>query len=173
MITNNFYNLIKMQLAKTSTNKGLLPVTAVDGVTYYLSNAITTASFPYAATNSFALVAANAGVSIGTGSTAATVNDYQLEATITSDVWQTCMLDTGLDGDGKAYVAYELIVKNTGETNLTIAEVGYKQPLYAATAQGGTSSAVRVCLLDRTVLDTPLVLAPGEFGEITYKLRTV
>lgn len=173
MITNNFINLNRMLLAKSSINKGLLPCKAVDGVTYYLSNLYQSSSYPYTQTQGFTLTAAAAGISLGTGTTMPTADDYNLESTITAGltagVFNTL---TGVDENGSPYVRYEIVLKNTGSTALTIAEIGAKQSLYTATAAGAAANSNRVCLIDRTVFDTPITLEAGGYIMVVYTLRT-
>lgn len=174
MVTTNFENLSKMLLAKSSVNQGLLPCKAVDGVTYYLSNLYQSTSYPYTQVQAFTLTEASAGISVGSGSTAATKNDTNLESTITSGL-EAAMFTTltGLDENDFPFVRYEFILKNVSNSSITIREIGVKQSMYAATAFGGNSSENRVCLIDRTVLSEPLVIAPNDVYLMQYTLKTL
>ena len=170
MLTQNFINAIAMVLQRGSINKGLLPVTAYNGTVYYLSPS---QAIPATATQSFTLSKSAAGICMGQGDTAPAVTDYQLENQIeyslTGSVIQT-VLD--LDANGNPYIQFDIAVTNTADTAVTVREIGYRQSLYAATAVGGTGSN-RVCLLDRTVLDTPVTIAPDGAATIRYTLKTV
>lgn len=170
MVTRNLKNLTAMLLQSTSTVFGSLPVRGVNGKTYYTHGAFT---FPSSRAETFTLDASAAGVSFGTGSTAATEHDINLENTITGGV--TVSLASrlaGCDAPGNPWLQYTFTVTNTGSEALTIREVGYKQSLKCATTPGRNNSADAVCLLDRTVLDAPLTIAAGDAGILVYKLKT-
>ena len=172
MINKNYKQLLKLILEKNSENKGILSVKGVNGTTYYLSPAFTSSCFPYVAAESFVSAAASAGISIGSGDTAATENDANLESTITSGVSVYVLKTFGSDNNGDPFIDFDLIIKNTGSNNVTINEIGYKQTLYTAASLNGAGSAATVCLIDRTVLQDSVVIAPGEYGCITYTLST-
>lgn len=171
MITKNFKQLNKLILEKTAINTGLLPVSDTTGTTYYLSPAFTTSVFPYTQNHTIALNSLNAGISLGTGTTPATDLDYVMEAAITSGIQTWLYVATDVD-NGDPIVTFEIIVKNIQSSAITISELGYKQPLYAATTLKGTNAAARVCLLDHTILDEPVTLQPDEYVLIKYSLTT-
>lgn len=169
MITQNMRNLMAIALQSSGTVYGTLPVTEVSGAVRYLSPLF---AFPGSYAEAFTLNADSAGISIGTGSTAATVTDYNLEATITSGI--TVTLESNIvrmDGDSP-YHEYTFAITNTSESALTISEVGYKQALRSCSTQGGTSDASNVFLLDRTVLSSPLTIQAGDAGILVYALKT-
>ena len=169
MITRNFKAVAAMWLQQSSVIYSALPVTDVNGRLYYLGEKL---GFPSSLTQSFALNAATRGISVGTGSTPASENDWNLENTITSGLTVTVAnMTSGVDSDGNPKITYQLSVTNTGSGAITISEIGYKQSIYGAKYPGGTAGS-RVCLLDRTVLETPLTLAAGDAGTITYTLTT-
>jgi len=173
MITNNFRNLSKCLLAKSSINKGLLPCKDVNGTTYYISNLYQSNSYPYTQTQAFTLSSTSAGVSLGIGTTQPSAADYNLESTITSGLSVGIFnVSTGMDENDGVFVKYEMIVNNTSSSPITVREVGIKQPIYAATSQGGSSSANRICLIDRSLFDQPLTIAAGEYALVTYILKT-
>ncbi len=170
MITRNLKNLTAMLLQSTTNTFGSLMVRGINGRSYYTNGAF---SFPVSRAEAFTFDAGAAGVSFGTGSTPANENDLNLESTITSGVTVTLTSRVaGCDAPGNPWLQYTFTITNATEEPLTIREIGYKQTLRCATSPGRTNSTDVVCLLDRTVLDAPLILAAGDAGVLVYKLKT-
>lgn len=106
------------------------------------------------------------GVYFGSGSTPATKADIRLVSPITSGLTftnPTSLVWTN-DGNGKYSVAADFIVRNTSESEINIYEIG----LFTACVRS-TGKTYR-CLMERTVLDVPIVIAPGEAKLVTYKI---
>ena len=176
MLTKNFKAVAAMLLAVgTSNRKGLLPVKNYQGTTYYLMSSTFSQSnyYPYAYSNSVVYSNASTGINLGTGTTAATEDDYVLESIITSGLSCSVNHSQGVDESGNPYLQYDITVNNTGSASVTIGEIGYTQSLFAATAQGDTSGSGQRCLLDRTVLDTPVTIPAGSYAVIRYTLKTI
>ncbi len=171
MITRNLKNILAMGLQSAGNNFGCLRVTSVTGVARYTAN---NWNYPYSRSTTPTTDAKAAGISIGTGDTPATELDYQLESTITSGVSLTLSgTELGCDPPGNPWVLYKITVTNTGSDPLTIREVGYKQSVKVCEYPGAAAmSALAVCLIDRTVLDTPMTIQGGDAGVIYYKLST-
>ena len=169
MVTRNFLNILAMTL-QSGSQKGCLQVRDVDGNSRYLSGVF---GFPYSPTQSFTLNAAAAGISIGTGTTPASEDDFQLEATITSGV-NVVLTSTeyGAESPWYPYIKYDLTVTNTSANPLVVTEIGYKQNLSTSRYLGSTARENKAFLLDRCVLDTPVTIAPGDAGIVTYRLQT-
>ena len=174
MITNNFRAVMSTVLQKCTTACGMLPVKATNGTTYYVSPNFGTSGFPGSLTQTLSRATGTAGIQLGSGTTAATVDDYALESIITASTVSCTVTQTpSLDSDGNPYLLLVLTITNTGSSAVTIGEVGYAQSIYAATALAGTSCSGRVCLIDRTVLASPITIAAnGGIGFISYKLTT-
>ena len=169
MVTRNFLNLLAMVL-ESGNLMGCLKVLTVNGAARFLSG---TFGFPYSPTASFTLNATAAGISIGTGTTPESEDDYNLEATITSGVNVVLTATTyGAENPWYPFVKYDLTVTNTGANPLVVTEVGYKQTASVTKVIGSTSRSNEVLLLDRCVLDTPVTIAPGDVGIVTYRLQT-
>ena len=169
MVTRNFLNLLAMVL-ESGNQMGCLKVLTVSGAARFLSG---TFGFPYSPTASFTLNATAAGISIGTGTTPESEDDYNLEATITSGV-NVVLTGTsfGVENPWYPFVKYDLTITNTGANPLVVTEVGYKQDASVTKVIGSTSRSNEVLLLDRCVLDTPVTIAPGDAGIVTYRLQT-
>lgn len=105
------------------------------------------------------------GVYFGNGEKQATENDYKLDGTILNDKLEVMKTITAEnDGDIRKIVGVYTL-RNTSDSEITIREVGSVGFIYGN--NGGNSYA----LYDRTLLDEPLTLAPGEIGEITYTIE--
>ena len=170
MVTRNFKELLGLVLGATSEVSALRPVKDVNGRLCYASPQFN--NFPYSVSTSLTLQKTYAGISVGTGDTAATENDYNLESTITSGVSLALASKTsGCDG-GCPYVEFRVTVTNTGSDAVTVKEICYKQQIAAVAKLGGRSSSNTIVMLDRTVLSTPMTVAAGDAGIIVYRLKT-
>lgn len=173
MLTKNFKNMMAMILERTSGYKGLLEARATNNTVYYLMGSYDSSSFPYAVAQTYTNNMNNAGIALGSGDVAATEEDYTLQAPITSGITVTVTILTGLEEDGSPYLEYSLVIANNTANTVSIREVGYIQQLYTSTVYDSTSSSGRrACLLDRTVLATPVVILAGENGVVKYRLKT-
>ena len=105
-----------------------------------------------------------AGVYFGTGTTPPTRADFNLEGLLTSGL----SVSSGnrlyvADGSNYAYrCTYTLT--NTTESDITIREIGLFAPVFAASAKCYTT------LMERTVLDEPITITPGETRLVTSKI---
>lgn len=115
---------------------------------------------------------ANQGISIGSGDTAATDEDVNLETPITSGITAATPIATkGMDGD-KCYVTLRYVLSNTTGADIAVKEVGLKVQVNAATAAASTSSTNAVILVDRTVLATPLTVPANSNAVLEYTLES-
>lgn len=170
MLTKNFKTQMAMILQRSNNDVGLLPITAYNGTEYYISpSGIPGINSP---TFTVATSASAAGICIGTGNTAATENDYQLETPITSGFNTSVTQVVALDVSGNPYLQFDITITNTSGAAMTISEIGYRQNVRGSTTQGSAGSN-RVCLFDRTVLSSPVTIPAGENGVIRYTLKTV
>ncbi len=172
MVTRNFKNMLTMALTASATQYAGCQVIDVDGRSWFLNRKFT--SFPYSITASLTTTANAAGISIGSGDSRSALEDnsmVNLINTITSGVTLTLVSTTsGTDSFGAPYVEYKITITNTGSEALTIREVGYKQRLRCMKYVGDSGDSEVVFLLDRTVLETPLVIQPGDAGVLHYRL---
>lgn len=169
MLTKNYENLLAAALLANNTVYGYFPVTTVYGAIRFLGGKF---AYPGSVTASLTTTANNAGISIGTGGTAATKDDFNLENTVTGGV-NLALTSTaaGVDSRNNPTLTYTVTVTNTGSEALTVREIGYKQSLESAAYPGANATTGTVCLIDRTVLETPLVIQAGDAGVIQYTLQ--
>lgn len=166
MVSNNAQSVIKQILASGDT-VGLLPVTDVGGTTRYVADF---SAYPAVVEAAFTLTAADAGISVGSGTTAAAATDYQLVSTITSGLTGTVTIAKEVDASGNAGITFQVTLTNTSSSNISISEIGYKQEIAAADATEGTTATDRVFLLDRSVFET-ITLEPNGQAAIDYTLK--
>ena len=169
MVTKNFKNLLGMMLQSAAATVGVLPVADVTGRIWYSPANF---AFPGSRTAAVTTNATAAGISVGTGSTAATENDVNLENTLTSGVSLSVTTPTLGQEGGEPYIEYVVTVTNTSGAELTVSEIGYKQTLKGTPKPDSTSASDVVCLIDRTVLDEAITLAANQAGTIVYRLKT-
>lgn len=173
MLTKNFDALMGLILtANGSVVKGQLPVVDVTNFSSYAANQVYS-SMPATVYIDFALPANNAGISVGSGGTAATRNDYQLESPITAGLSGLMNRVAGLDANGYPFLQFDIMLTNVSDSDITIREIGYKQSLRVCDTLGGTSIGNRTCLIDRSVLSSAVTIAPGNYAVIRYTLKTV
>lgn len=119
-----------------------------------------------------------AGIYLGSGSTPATADDYTLASQITS----------GLNASNPSYiygydentneitVSYVLTLSNTSSSSITINELGLTDELYFGDTLGGSIGAAsntykRNVLVDRTILDSPVIIEPSGSAVIHYTFK--
>lgn len=121
------------------------------------------------------LIAASAGIAVGSGSTPATVDDYCLENMITSGITATIPVTATAtyDNTHKQYVvSRDITIANVGSEAITISEIGIHASAKYADSVGVTvSSSSTTVLADRTVLDTPVTIPAGQSGVVRYEFR--
>lgn len=173
MITNNFKNFCATILEASNSYIGLLPVHDIDGQTWYARASIGTGNFPNFTSYTARTNKWFAGISIGSGARSESVNDYELQTPIFDNFGLTATPEYGLD-NGNPYVEYTISIENTGSSSITVSEIGYIQYTNVTQSQGVVDSNSRVTpvLFDRTLLNTPVTIAAGGTGTITYRLKT-
>lgn len=112
------------------------------------------------------------GVSVGTGNTAATDEDYCLESQITSNMSGTIAYTKGTDTGDVPWIKLNIVLQNSSASDVTIKEIGLKGGMHYATSAGGARSSQAVFLIDRTVLTTPVTVPAGGNAAILYTLKT-
>lgn len=158
MITKNFKKIIKAfpALLMLSTNKtGLLDsIESVNGSQVNIAN-ITASAISNNFALSFRSAQSSAGFTFGTGTTPATEDDRDLKAPIyaSASTFQGNSITYQLRKDGtKYYFDFMFNLVNKSANPITINEIGLISTSYS------TSSVNTSFLVDRTVLDEPIVL---------------
>ena len=170
MRTKNFRAMMAMIFERCAVNKGMLPMVGRDGVTYYAGPST---GAGYQSPNwAFQLNPNYAGLCAGTGATAESENDYELDSMITAGLAASVVTNPHLDGDGNPAVDFDILITNTSSETITIAELGMKQSLSSTTELDSASFGNRTFLIDRTVLAQPVAIPAGEYAVIRYTFTT-
>ena len=161
MFTRNFYNVLHSHIMGVDIPNGLTDPNGTKYTCYDMASKGDHLRVPvnvkYLAT-SFA----TAGyVVVGSGSTPPSVDDYCLEAPITSVEHDG--ITSSVDENNN--VIKTLSFRNSSSEAITIREVGVAMSGYKT----NTSSGTGVFMAYREVLDTPYVVAAGAVGYITLK----
>ncbi len=162
MLTKNFYKF----LAAAGGSKGISGVVSGKGET---KTAYSASSSGVAAQFFKYLYRVNltdgAGVWLGTGKTPATSDDYALESRITSGVTISNPSDYSLTlNDDGVHLSATYGIGNTNSAPVEISEIGLTSELKIGT------STVDVFLIERTVLENPVVIPVGESRQVTYTI---
>lgn len=108
------------------------------------------------------------GVRLGTGNRPATRSDYAMENMLTSGVSVTKYKKLLLNPkDGVYSYLAQFAVKNTTQSELNIWEIGYYGTVCTKEGNDYIYSDV---LMERTVLENPITIPPGESRLISYKI---
>ena len=106
------------------------------------------------------------GIYFGSGSTPATKEDYKLESPITAGlaISNPSGFTWVLPSSGVHSATASYAVLNTSSEDITIQEVGN------FTVVADYNGKYQFTLMERTVLDEPIVIAPGGSKLVTYKV---
>ena len=162
-------------LAITTSSVAFIEAKTISGITKYVSpyiynsnNIITSALVASGGTASY-------GWAFGSGNSTPTENDYTLENQVTgfTATLQGGNAQTIFDSQRNKYISrMEFNITNNNSDDITIGEVGLFYRINPSNTMGGspdTSNSNRHCfMIDRTVLDAPLVLSNGESGKVYY-----
>ena len=106
----------------------------------------------------------NGYLMLGTGTTAPTVDNYCLESPITTNL--SC--DSVSVSRTSLIKTYTATFTNSGSSDITVTEVGFI--VYMNYQLSGDAEKADNFLIDRTVLDTPVIIPAGESRTVTYEL---
>ena len=107
--------------------------------------------------------ASGGGVILGTGTTTPTLDDYCLSGDMITTFTYSKDVSVTSDESGVTITALYTIT-NTGSSAFTIGELGLIAAPY------NHSSAGYKCLVERTVLDTPVTIPAGGVGQVVYTI---
>lgn len=166
MITNNYKKILKafMGVVYGTTYKtgSLDPLKSVDDTdidmlssNFSMTNVINTLTMTYSRSSK-----SGAGFTFGTGTTAPTGNDIDMEsplyATQSTFTMGTFMGVNLVKQGTKNIVEYQMTLVNKTNSPITINEIGL-----VVQSSGGSPSVKNLILIDRTVIDEPIVLPVG------------
>lgn len=150
--------------------KGYIKAKATDGTEGYFCGGV-----PYIQNVIRAnMTNGNGGIAIGSGDTPATEDDYTLDSVITSGFSASNpTYSTVLDTESGEYTArLQFTINNTGSEDLVIKEIClYRVWNYSATIGATANLGNKPVMVDRTVLDEPVVIAAGTPGIINYDFK--
>lgn len=147
-----------------------IEVKACDGNTYFINGL--NGAFGLGLVTSYG--AGNTGFVVGSGDSAESEDSYVLDSLISREIGGVVSYISEKDvANSKRKRHININVTNTGNNTLTIREVGIIcSPYGTATTRGGTinssSSSRYPILMDRTVLESPITLAPSATALIRY-----
>lgn len=176
MFTRNYYYGLRscMSSADYPTNSeltglknfsGSLP-SNVNAISYWPSNISRSnsgsvyPSIQYLQTS----LSSSGGAIIGTGTTPATIDDYMLAGDMINTFTYSKTVTLTHDDD-KTTITALYTITNTGAAAFTIGEIGLMAASYD---NNGTSYK---CLVERTVLDSPVTIEAGGVGQVTYTIE--
>lgn len=117
----------------------------------------------------------SSGVIFGSGNTPATEDDYCLESIISQNVNLSKGSSRVFRWDfenSKLYIGIDYTISNTGAESIEIKEVGKTVSAYSSSELNGDATGNEfVVLLDRTVLDVPVIIPAGESGVVRYEFE--
>lgn len=166
MLTKNFYNAVMAYATDKPVTNGLQAYDGSYGELYPQSNGYKfMSSFKYTADTN-----GKSGVHFGTGTTPSSLDDYKMENWIntTTQITVTNQSDFSFSiEDGALIASASFGVTNKTSEAIPVSEVGYVALLY----NGSSFSSSELALLDRTVLEEPIIINPGEAKQLTYTIR--
>ena len=157
MLTRNYYNAHRAALAKTIIRDGFKDINGGTCDAGYFDIYVPSPFLSNVTFNSYG------GILIGSGATPPTLDDYRLEAQITSGM--TASNSRGFDENGNPYTIITLT--NASDKAITVREIGVVGSGYYNAGSSGSKNV----LLDRTILESPITIEPGGVGQITYTIR--
>lgn len=167
MLTKNYHAYMMMRAVNRYIPDCLMTLDGSVDSAYPMSS--TTSEDLFRSIHKLTLKTANTsgGVIIGTGTTPATPGDYKLEAMITGGVDITAPSNATMvaDDNGVSIFASYAITNQTDE-DIAISEIG----IFGSLCKNSSNQTAKA-LLDRTVLEMPITIAPGDAKTLTYTIR--
>ncbi len=161
MFTNNWWWQLRTNLAQTVARDKLINTAGqVRDSGYNNSNFLkNTGTFLYSNVS----FDASTGIVLGSDDTPASMEDTTLKNRITAGL--SCSV--ALSYDDEFNLIRTILCTNTSSDSITIREIG----IYALAYLGAGSTSNMTCLMERTVLDTPVTIPAGGIGQVTYTIR--
>lgn len=110
------------------------------------------------------------GVIFGNGTTPVTASDYKLSGSVITTFNETHKTTFTPDTSGFSISTLYTITNTSSSNAITISEVGLiSQGAYMDSSSSSSSGSY--FLVERTLLDTPITIAPNGVGQVTYTIR--
>lgn len=153
MILEQFYKLMQGQL-----NYGSSEFVNTQGTKVTETNQFTGYMLTFRYLGKVSKSVTSGGVVFGTSDEAPTYNDYFLKGDIITTISGSGVVTLSEDENGCEWSVVHTLT-NTGESDITIKEVGY------------IASYSKYAMIERTVLDSPLTIPADGVGQVTYTIR--
>lgn len=162
------YPIFPLSSSGSAMNYASIPGKSIAGTSYYCRPAVGSTSTDFITT---ALTeSSGAGVAVGSGTTAATEDDYTLTNQLTTVTATVSSASVVYDSTSKQYkVRVDYTISNDTSATVTVGEIGKIVKLVATDTQGGTSGTQKAFLVDHTVFATPVEIPAGEASVIRYE----
>ncbi len=175
MLTNNFKQLMRALLVEGPQSAALpISLRGFSGKTYQplIRHLSGSGSMPYSAVSALNFFDSTYGSSpsfvlIGTDGTPVSRDDHSISKIQNYKI--TLSNSVELDNNGYPKTTKILVVLNTGTDTTVLRELGYGCFLYAR-EENTSSDGLNAFLIDRTLLDTPVAIAPGESAVVRYSI---
>lgn len=172
MILKNYFKLLAVSMNNTTSN---CPFTIVDmsgnektiqKPSNYYSNYLDAIGF-IALSKQASTSNEKNSVIFGDGDVPVTIDDYKLSGNRITGISSTVNWSLLEDTDGML-ISATFTITNNNESEITIKEVGCLGAWIGTHTSWNYASA---CLIERTVLDSPITIEPGGVGQLTYTIR--
>lgn len=162
MLTRNFMHMLAVDMGFTSLDDLPASLTNIEGnaISSYIP-ALGTASGGTYVFNSTNFLKAK--LVIGTGNTAEKSTDYCLESKITEGYDCSSLSRRYIQTDKKDAIYVYGVITNTGDSAITVSEVGFEM-------YDSINTVSSYFLMARQVLDKPVTIEPGEAKTFNVRL---
>lgn len=169
MLTKTYKKLLNILITAYGnySRTGYVGVKDTSNTTKYITGSLY--YYPYGPSDSLTTSNNSAGIQVGRGNTPATEDDYKLESIITSGISGSVSRSCGADENDNPYIIFNVTINNTSSNEITINEIGMVQTVQCTDTKGSTNYSSSRFLIDRTVLDEPIIIPAGSSKAIVYK----
>ena len=167
MFTRNWYKALAVEMSRVNdTFQSVTGTTQTLSMSAYLSNIMLNEDNRYAPSIYKVRTALDSGggVIFGTGNTIPTIDDTTLSGNLVSGFIYSSNVNAKHVEGGVTLTALYTVTNNNAEA-ITISEVALIANLYNNNTQAQYKG-----LLDRTVLDTPVIIPAGGVGQVKYTI---
>ena len=168
MLLRNYYNILATVIMQTSNKEQTLSYVNINGESVALKESSYADAIIFGVQRSTVNpylgrcttnYTSSGGVVFGDGDSPVAIDNHVLSGNLLTGFSYSASVSNEYDGDGVLTVRALYTITNTSGADMTIKEIGL------------FSRAGAYCLLDRTVLDSPVTIPAGGVGQITYTIR--